>query len=108
MSDKVKNFIIKLRSLPEVQRKFIFFTIMAIIIMIAIFLGTMLTKKNIAQIGESLKSLNFPKMEISKPDFGKLELGGGNLNSEELMGALESLNFENTSESSNEVLNLKP
>ena len=62
---KIKNYVLKLQSLPEDKKKIIFFAIMIVSFLIVGFFGVISTKKNISKIGESVKSINFPKIDLS-------------------------------------------
>ena len=55
--EKIKNFVSKLRSLPEKDRKTILFSIIAIVALALVFFNTLSTKRNVAKIQESIHSL---------------------------------------------------
>lgn len=62
--DWVKEFVAKLRSLPENQKKIILFTVIIIVGLIIGFFNIISTKRNISKIGQSLKSFDVLKTEI--------------------------------------------
>lgn len=61
----VSNFLAKLQSLPEPQKKIVFFIIMAISALVVGFFGVVTTKNNLLKLGSSMKSVNLP--ELNKP-----------------------------------------
>lgn len=61
----IQEYIKKLRALPETQKKVIFFTIMIISALIMGFFAVKSTKNSFTEIGESIKSTDFPKIEIT-------------------------------------------
>jgi|SRR3989344_821354 len=102
--NKARNFVERLRKLPDIQKKIIFFTIIIISVLILGFFEVMLTKKNIASISHSLKSISIPKLDIPSnnmaPGFDINKLNPNNL--EEL---IQNLNLEDVSEYSDEIYN---
>ncbi len=64
ISEKIRNFIVKLQALPEAKKKIVFFSVMAIVVLIVGVWGFFATKNNIGKIGESVKNINLPKFDM--------------------------------------------
>ena len=62
--EKIKNFISELQKLSEEKKKIIFFTVVIASALILGFFGVISTKNNMAKISKSLKSINFPRVDM--------------------------------------------
>lgn len=98
---KVRNFVLNLRNLSENKKRFIFFTVIAIVILVMGFFEIILTKNNIATIGKNLKQVSFPKIDIPAIDSKMPSIDSIDIN--ELENSLQNLNLENTSKSDEEI-----
>lgn len=98
----MKDSIAKLQNLPEGRKKVVFFIVMGIVVLVALFFGIVLTKKNISTIGRSLKQISFPKIDIPEQKFEVP--GANNLNLNKLEEAFKNLDLGNVSEGNNGVL----
>ena len=85
------DFVIKLRALPENQKKIIFFVAIGISIVVIGIYEIILTKNNIAKIGASVSGLEFPKFDM--PD------------TKANMPSLSGLDFSNVSQGDQQVIN---
>lgn len=68
MAEKIRNFIVKLQSLPENAKKIILFLIVGICALIMGFFWIKSTAYNFSKIGESLQSISLPKLEIPQDE----------------------------------------
>ncbi len=82
IGERLKNFIVRLRGLSDVKKKIIFFPIMGIAVVGAIFLGIKLTKDNVLEIQKSLKSESFLNIQSSfkAPSDAQLSASSSDLN----------------------------
>lgn len=68
---KTKHFILKLQNLPERKKKIIFFTVMLFIASIMVFFAVISTKYSILRMDESLRTIDFSRVENQRIDQGK-------------------------------------
>src|SRR3989338_6628805 len=66
--EKIRNFILKLQALPEARKKIVFFSVMSVFVLLIGVLGVFFTKGNIKKIGESMGSIDLPKIDIPQSD----------------------------------------
>ncbi len=64
ISTKIRGFIVKLQNLSEAKKIIIIFVVVAISALIMGFFWIKSTENNISRMGESLKSINLPKIDI--------------------------------------------
>ena len=67
---KIYQYIKKLQGLSDDKKKIVFFSIMALAILVVGLFGVISTKNGILKIRESAKSINIPKIDFNASDFG--------------------------------------
>lgn len=77
----MKEFLEKLRALPESQKKVIFFAVIIIAALIIGFFQIRATVKNVSKIQQSIGEIKFP--EFIPPDFSTVTEGNQNIISNE-------------------------
>ena len=68
MYEKIRIFILKLQRLPETKKKIIFFAVIIISGLIMLFFTIIATKNNVVKIGESVKSIKLPNIQIPQDE----------------------------------------
>jgi len=91
---KSRGFMTRLQNLPDSKKKVIFFAVMGVIVLVMVFIGLLLTKKGLSNIGQSLKNVNLPKIESPNRNEVALNLGINDLDFEKLGKSLENLSTE--------------
>ncbi len=66
MPEKIRNFIEKLQSLPEIRKKIILFSVIGVFAIILGYFWVQSTRGNISKIGQSLTSLDLPKIDLQQ------------------------------------------
>jgi polyferredoxin len=73
LAGKIRNFLTKLQSLPEYKKKIILWVIVAILAVVMGFFWVREVVDNFSKIGESVKSINLPKVNINMPSLDILQ-----------------------------------
>lgn len=103
--EEIRELVLRLRSLPENQKKIILFTIIIVSALIIGFFTVISTNENIKKIGKSIDLIDFPKIDIYQenpdlqgkkliPETNQPNTESDNNMSDQSNGLLKNQNFD--------------